>query len=464
MLKALRQTTLHRSVAVRLAASITLIVVLGMSLLATHNIRSQSGLLRAQINETGHLLAQQLALASTEPLFTDRQFELDALVRRFAESPVVSAAAIHNHHGERLSFGGTLPADGEGVILIEAPISFQDAVGGHVLLALSDQPIRAAQREILGSSLMLAALLCLLLSAVAIVLGRRLARPIHTLMDATRLLQQGRYTQITERRDDEFGQLIDVVNKLGDGLVRKAQVEDLVRQFLDRDVAGQLLACMEPVRLGGDRVEATVMFADIVGFTAMSEKLSPEEVSQFLNEYFHYFNICSRFFFGTVDKFIGDAVMIVFGAPRPDPRHRYHAVACAVLMQRLAKRLNVERRRLGLEEVTLRIGLNSGEMLAGMVGSAQRLEYTVVGDAVNLASRLCNEANGSQIIIEDSLYRSLSAEHRLRVESERRIRLRGKQQPVTIHAVADIDFRHPIVIDQLIDDVVQAQYSGKSSP
>jgi adenylate cyclase len=137
-----------------------------------------------------------------------------------------------------------------------------------------------------------------------------------------------------------------------------------------------------------------------------------------------------------------------------DAEHCYHAVACAVLMQRLIGRINAEREKEGVPPVQVRIGINSGEMLAGLVGSQQRMEYTVVGDSVNLASRLCNEAQGAQIIIEENLYQNLVGQHNISVAMPRQIKVRGKSEPITIYTVTDIEHRHPLVVEQMIDDVL----------
>jgi len=467
----------RRSIALRLALGITVIVAFSTVTLALFIIDNQSHRLLEQIEDFGQLLNQQLAANATEPLFTDQYHLLEALVERMVEQPAILGAALYDHQGRQLARAGVYPRRGalppggefqrldpsqlQGGILSEPVlahsqvITFKDVVGGHSVLLFSEHALHLARQQVLYSTLLMAAALILAIVPLALYLGRRLARPIHSLVDATRLLQQGRFTEISERRDDELGQLIEQINSMAAGLVRKAEVEELMHQVLDRDVAQALLQQMEPVRLGGDRVEATVLFADMVGFTALSEQLSPEATSKFLNEYFHYFNICSRYYFGTVDKFIGDAVMIVFGAPRPDADHQGHAVACALLMQRLVGQLNRRRRQRGQPTVELRIGINSGDMMAGLVGSRQRLEYTVVGDAVNLASRLCSEARPGEVIIAEPLYRQLSSRHPLQVSATRQIQLRGKRQPIRVYSIAGLTQTSSIMLDQLIDDVLQ---------
>ncbi|HET8710514.1 MAG TPA: adenylate/guanylate cyclase domain-containing protein, partial [Spongiibacteraceae bacterium] len=437
-------------------------------------------LIRDHIEEFGQLLGYQLAATATEPMFTDEHYELAALIKRYVQSPRVLGAAIFDHEGKVTVAAGfypklsALPEPGEArdaliselqsappvknerrAIVIAEPITFRNAVAGKVALVLSRQALDNAQREIVRICVYVATALSIVICGVAIYLGRQLSRPIHTLVDAARLIERGEFTQIPSRRNDEFGFIINALNSMGQDLVRKAQVEDMLRRVLDRDVANKLLAEIEPVKVGGDRVEATVLFADIVGFTALSETMSPESVSEFLNDYFHYIDACARFCFGTIDKFIGDGVMVVFGASRPDAEHRYHAVACAVLMQRLIAEINLQRHAQLLPIARFRIGINSGDMLAGLIGSEKRMEYTVVGDAVNLASRLCAEALPGEVVIEENIYHQLAKKYAVDVTSPRQIKVRGKQDAITIYTVNAIEYSHPIVLEQMIDDLLQ---------
>lgn len=472
-------------IAWKMALLITAILVAGMSILVVIVVGNQQRLIRSHIEEFGRLISYQLARSATEPLFTDRHYELDALLKRYVESPRVLGAVIYDNDDRVVAAAGVypraqlLPRDGEAleaatadmanggrlrlepraIVLVE-PVSFRGTTAGRAALVLSRQALDYAQREIIRISLLVLVALSVAICLVAIYLGRRLARPLHTLVDAARLLERGEFTQIPERRSDEFGQIIRSLNTMGQGLVRIAQVEDIMRRMLDRDVANKLLDEMEPVKVGGDRVDATVLFADIVGFTALSERMSPEAVSEFLNDYFSYLDACARFYFGTVDKFIGDAVMVVFGVPLPNADHQYHAVACAVLMQRLIATVNERRRQLQLPVAQLRIGINSGQMLAGMIGSELRMDYTVVGDAVNLASRLCHEATAGQILVEEKLYRNLVDGHDLRASAPRQIKLRGKSEPITLYAIDDIDHMHPMMLEQLIADLVQQRFAS----
>ncbi len=467
-----------------MALLISAILIIGFAALALIETAQSQRLLQRNIEQFGQLLTQQLAAAATEPLFAQQRHELVALIRRHLDNPRVLGAAIYDRNGELITGAGYYPAltqlppsrlavnietaalIGNGsdrrersALLLAEPITFRATIGGHAVLALSRQPLEESQRHIVQTSAIAAAVLSLLVFGVALWLGRRLTQPIHTLLDATQLLERGEQPPLS-LRSDELGQLSHAIGQLGLGLRNKGRVETMLQQFLDREVANKLMSGDEPIRLGGEQVEASVLFADIVGFTSLSENLTPAQISEFLNEYFHYFDSCARFYFGTIDKFIGDAVMVVFGAPRPDPLHAYHAAACAVLMQRLAEALNRKRETKGEAPVYLRIGVNSGEMLAGVLGSLQRVEYTVVGDAVNLASRLCSAARPGEVLISSALRARITDRTDLQTSAARSIVVRGKQAPVEVYSVEKRRGSTTRVIDQMIADLLSGEGRG----
>jgi adenylate cyclase len=183
----------------------------------------------------------------------------------------------------------------------------------------------------------------------------------------------------------------------------KRHIRRLFGRYVSNDVIDQLMTDPSLVRLGGQRRDMTVLFSDIRGFTAASERATPEAVVAQLNEYFGAMVEVLFRHRGTLDKFVGDMVMGLFGAPLPDPQHADHAVAAALDMTQTLDRLNEAWRRDGRPTLNIGIGINSGEMIAGNIGSEAIMSYTVIGDAVNLGSRLesLNKEYGTRIIISD---------------------------------------------------------------
>jgi adenylate cyclase len=154
---------------------------------------------------------------------------------------------------------------------------------------------------------------------------------------------------------------------------------------------------------------------------------------------------------------MGDGVMLVFGVPAPDEDHCLHAITCALVIQTLVDRENRHRERDGLFPVRFRMGLNTGTMLAGNMGSRQRMEYTVVGDTVNMASRLCNIAQSGQIVVSDALYKTPGIGEKDVASEHQSIRLRGIRNPVTTYLVEDLNAACGAVIEEQIAAILRTE-------
>lgn len=472
------------SLAFKYAAMISVLIALSMGALTTIMLTNQSEQNERYINDFGQIIVKQLASSAVEPLFAGQIFELEVLINNFSFDEQIISAAIFSHEGKRIVSKGQLPNQDElnfeknyyrlgntwrfnyaiepQIVVHTSPITFKGVTAGYALVVFENDSLNEQFEKQLFIMIIAAIFLFFLVIVASIFLGRRLSKPITNLVSATSAIQSGQLDTIKERRNDEIGLLINAINHMGEDLIQKSQVENMLDRFMSKDVLNKVMHQLDSVQMAGEHVYATVLFADIVGFTSISEKISPEAVQKLLNEYYGYFNACARFYFGTIDKFIGDCVMVVFGAPKEDPKHQYHAIACALLMQELAKRLNERRKEQGLYPIELRIGINSGTMLAGLVGSEHRMEYTVVGDAVNLASRLCSEADGGETIIEQSLYQKVNPDYHLTVNNQKEIRVRGKEEPVSIYSVHNIKHPYPVVMDNLINDILSQDVNCKT--
>ena len=207
-------------------------------------------------------------------------------------------------------------------------------------------------------------------------------------------------------RRDEIGQVLETFQHLAAGVRRNNQVEAALSRYVSPQVAQQVLADDANIALGGSSVVGSVLFCDIVGFTQLSESRQPAEVVALLNDYFGYFALAAESCGGTVDKFIGDCIMIVFGVPNEDPHHALHALTCGMLIQALTRRINQVREGRNESTVMLRVGISCGPMLAGNLGSAERMQYTVVGDTVNVAARLCGMAEPGGVLLTGTMLAS----------------------------------------------------------
>lgn len=218
---------------------------------------------------------------------------------------------------------------------------------------------------------------------------------------------------------------------------RKREIQSMFGAYVDPAVVADLVRNPSSIRLGGERREATVFFSDLVGFTDLSEKLrdQPERMVEVVNAYLEETSNCLLNHGAYVDKYIGDAVMAVFGVPQPLPGHALAACRAALEAQAAIAGINARYAASAGVKLAVRIGLNTGEMIAGNVGSSRKRNYTVMGDAVNLSSRLegANKAFGTQILLGHETARLVQDVMATRPLT--RLRVKGKAVAVEVHAL-----------------------------
>ncbi|MEB3291073.1 MAG: GAF domain-containing protein [Leptolyngbya sp.] len=214
---------------------------------------------------------------------------------------------------------------------------------------------------------------------------------------------------------------------------QEKRMKSTLYRYMTPGVAERVMALGDDVLMKGERKDVTVLFSDIRGYTTLTENLEADKVVEMLNAYFETMVEAVFNFEGTLDKFIGDALMAVFGAPLPLINHAWSAVQSALDMRRRLIQFNRERRQLHQPEIRIGIGISSGEVVSGNIGSQRKMEYTVIGDGVNLSSRLegVTKEYGCDIVISEYTH-SLCQDH-IWVRELDRIRVKGKRQPVKLY-------------------------------
>lgn len=216
---------------------------------------------------------------------------------------------------------------------------------------------------------------------------------------------------------------------------QKKRIKQSFEHYLDARYVDQIADNPKKLKLGGEAKILTVLFSDIRGFSTISEKMSPTQLVEFLNEYLTAMTNIVMNNQGVVDKYIGDAVMTFWGAPLEDTNHPYHAVLTAWQMQQKLYELNIGWRQKSLPEIRIGIGINTDEMVVGNMGSDKRFNYTLMGDGVNLASRLegLTKYYGTPIIISQNTYQAVMDKFSCRMLDK--VAVKGKNQGVTIYEV-----------------------------
>jgi len=220
---------------------------------------------------------------------------------------------------------------------------------------------------------------------------------------------------------------------------QRIQIRRAFQHYVAPEVVSQIIQHPELLVLGGTRRTITIMFTDLQGFTTMSEQLDPETVSQLLNRHFSEMTRIIHAYGGTVDKYIGDAIMAFWGAPLEDDNHAINACSAAVKMQQAAAVMRREIRQQGMPDVHMRIGIHTGEAIVGNMGSGERFDYTAVGDSVNLASRLegmCKQYD-TGILISEATAEIVGEQ--MRVEFVDKAPIKGKAEAVPIYKIKIAD-------------------------
>jgi adenylate cyclase len=271
---------------------------------------------------------------------------------------------------------------------------------------------------------------------VSAVLSRQVTGPLYSLRATVEKIGKGDLKAVAEPRGTvEFVEMARAINSMTAALRERKMIEQAFSGYLSREVLDQILRDGKLPELKGERRRVTILFADIRGFTSISEVNQPENVVEMLSEFFSCMVTVVRQNSGFVDKFLGDGMMATFGAPAQDLEHEKHAIAAAIEMQKELRELCSKWEVQGRKGFKMGIGINSGNAVVGNIGSEAHMEYTAIGDTVNLASRLQNATKevDAEILVSGTTYDA--AESAFRWTSLGEITVKGRVQPVRIHAV-----------------------------
>jgi adenylate cyclase len=281
------------------------------------------------------------------------------------------------------------------------------------------------------------ALLGLALSGIlGLWIARGVSRPVLELAGGAREIAAGNYNhRVRLKQEDEIGTLAASFNQMSAGLAERDRVRDLLGKVVSPAIATELLR--KKVTLGGEQREVTVLFSDLRNFTTMSEPLAPEETLGILNHYFSRMAAIVEKHGGVVDKYVGDGLMALFGAPVAHPDDADRALRATLEMSEALDDLNQQWQQRGLPTIDVGIGVNTAVVVAGNMGSEKRLNYTVIGDGVNLASRLealtKTPEYDARIIISSATLAKAKGNYRTRQLGE--VAVKGKQIPTEIFAL-----------------------------
>lgn len=279
-------------------------------------------------------------------------------------------------------------------------------------------------------SFVLAVLLALIIASV---FAKKVTLSLDNLIGCVKQIEKGNLAcRACLETHDEFEELSDAINQMTKGLQERERLKVNFSRYVSDHVLQKILSSTKPTKLEGERRKVTVLFSDIRQFTKLSEHLPPEQVVSLLNEYFKIMLDIIFAHKGTLDKFIGDGLMVEFGAPLDDETQEKNAVTAAIAMQKALKNLNATGKQ---PTIQVGIGIHTGLAIVGNVGSEKRMDYTAIGDTVNIAARLeqLTKSKAKQILISEDTYQAIKEE--FQAENLGPTILLGRQEPITVYAI-----------------------------
>jgi adenylate cyclase len=449
----------------QLSLAITLIITLTIFMLDFFVLSRQKDRLYQQTIKVGMISLTYFDTNARIPLLEDNILQLNTLIKNAAEVEGLLYAIIvdqrmeikaHTDHqmigtefkpiehvtqvqqvGDMSYFEYTMP-DGKRVLNLSRPIIFKDKQLGEVHVGVSlDFIEQDVQRERL-SILWMTALIISFGIAIAIYFGLRFSRPISQLVKATQEIGKGKYQHhIDLTRRDELGNLAFAFNRMNEELWVKSLMQESFGKYVGAQILDLIMENPEDSWLQGQTNEATILFADIRGFTTYSESKAPKVIVDELNQFFEIANSAILDHDGYIDKFIGDGVLAVFGVPFYQRDHIKNAVAAAFEMQQ-AFRIAGAYKNVLLSSIG--IGIHTGLVVSGNIGSPVKMEYTVIGDSVNVASRISEIAAPGEIIISSNIYEQVP--DFIEVEPLRPHKIKGRTQPIQTYRILKIRGQH----------------------
>jgi len=347
------------------------------------------------------------------PLLSGSSTETDIVVHSFLDKvPTVLSVVIQHADGKTKTLGSVatdnavLKALTKSATVKRLPLKqlwyaksviYANTPMGIVAVRFSEKQWETIAGK-LGKKIFTAAVIVVLLSGILVFwIAGRMSRPIEMLSDAALKVADGDYQiRLPVRGNDELSDALFQFNVMASELEHKEELRDIFARYLNPELIKEVFESGD-IKVKNHRQEVSVLFADMVRFTSFSESIETEDVVSLLNAHFEVFHRVITYYGGHVDKYIGDAVMAVFNHPVNDADHARHAAEAGLAVSLACRKLG--KKRPDGEPVSFRVGLNCGQTIVGNIGAAQRLEYTVIGDAVNMASRMASIGNGGELIM-----------------------------------------------------------------
>jgi adenylate cyclase len=425
--------------------AMTLVLCLSTGALWGYLQLNFSHLMQKQIDTFAYTITQQAASSAAEMLMADDNMALSAMLENLVRtSDNILSISIQDESNKTVVFalGSALESALESnndSRNYQANIIFHKVKAGTIQLSLDNSAISDSLTQTLKALGIILIGIVLLAIGSSVLIAKRLTRSLKKLQTTTQEVAEGNlYPILPSVHNNEVGDLVKSFEHMLQGLRDKESIEHKFNAFISKDIAKDILSDLKQHKKPLKSVNGSVLFVDIVGFTQLSENQSPLKIADVLNQYYSLLHQVSKIYWGSVDNYIGDGAMLTFGVHADNPKHSINAICAAQLFIRLSKALNQQRIQNQLPELHFRLGLHCGDMLAGAIGDHERMQFTISGDSVNLAARLCDLASPNKLLISESVYQHPACHSLLVTEPSESFSIKGKAHPINCFSVTGL--------------------------
>jgi len=448
------------SLSVRYKIAGTLIIILSLAVvsLGVVTFTLQNAILRNEMKSRASTLVNQLATVGKEGLLTKQEMPVFSTITDIQKRNDVIYAMVIDHEGKVFAHsdfsrkGAVLVDPSDQTALKTAALLFQEKVYNNdsvldatipIILKTKNLKIGVARiglsEKALIESIGRQKKIYLWIAVgfgiggllVSFALARMITKPLDSLAAGIQIVARGDLRRlVTVPSDDEIGKLTSVFNHMILSLREKLMMEKYLSQPTVQSIREH--RDVTQLKLGGERKYVTALFSDARGFTSLSEKMTPEDVVRLMNVYLNLQAKVIHQFGGTIDKFVGDEVMAIFEGRG----NEINAVRAAVEIQNYCKALNAARAAAGEKTIAIGIGLNSGEVVMGNMGSEDHMDYTVIGDNINVAARMCGIAQPGTVLVSKAIADAIGDQAMLK--DIHAVMVKGKDQPIGIAEVMSV--------------------------
>lgn len=450
--------------------AITLVLGISIATLWGYLQINFSDLMQKQIDTFAHTITHQAASSASEMLMADDYLTLSSMLENTVRTSknIISisvqddedrtvALALGNKENESHNINASSNSNRSDY---KADIIFHEIKAGTIQLSIDNSAISDSLTQTLRALGIILVGIILLAIGSSILIAKRLTQSLKELQLTTQQVADGNLSPILPSiKNNEVGDLVKSFEQMLQGLRDKESIEKNFNSFISKDIAKDILSDLNQPKKPLKHVTGSVLFVDIVGFTQLSETESPEHIADALNQYYSLLHQVSKIYWGSVDNFIGDGAMLTFGVHVDDPKHSINAICAATIFIRLSKALNTHRTNNNLPELNFRLGMHCGDMLAGAIGDKERMQFTISGDTVNVAARLCDLASPNKLLISESIYLHPACHSLLITEASESFSVKGKTHPINcFHVIKLVPQFNRILMQQENELIAMQQY------